>query len=168
MRQLSRTLFPVPEPITADFHRLPNGELRRGSLVVAQHCDARCDIYTPIESQRSSCPYVMAVCSGPHNHPDPVASKTPRPMRALFNNMLHDLDWQLADATPRRLMLNGSFMQRLKAELRWDDKRLPTLAHLHPSLGNHDHVAYLINCLRKAEYPDGTGFEGQSALADGK
>ncbi|KZV86821.1 hypothetical protein EXIGLDRAFT_774231 [Exidia glandulosa HHB12029] len=152
------------QAICSDFHRFPDGSLRRGTLSVARGCASKCSVYVPVAAQRSACPFVLVVCSGPHNHPDPAPTKTPPAIRGLFESMLRDLDWQLADATPRRLMLNGAFLGRLRSALGWTDKRMPTLAHLHPSLGNYDHVAYLINCLRKQEYPNGTGLDAAREL----
>ncbi|EJD45935.1 hypothetical protein AURDEDRAFT_164998 [Auricularia subglabra TFB-10046 SS5] len=150
----------------SDIHRFPDGRLAHGELVVAQDCPARCDVFIPVREQLSACPRVAVLCTGSHNHPDPARTKTPQPICTLFGDMLTLLDWQVADITPRRLVLNGAFMERLKMNLAWSDKRLPSLADLHESLRNLDHLAYLMNTVRRSLYPDGTGFQAARALLD--
>jgi hypothetical protein len=74
--------------------------------------------------------------------------------------LLLDLDWKLADATPRKLMLDSGFISGLRRSLGWTKPFDPPLAALHPSLGNLDHIRRYIDGLRKVLFPDGTGFEG--------
>jgi hypothetical protein len=73
---------------------------------------------------------------------------------------LLDLDWKLADATPRKLMIDSGFMAGLRRALGWNKPFDPPLAALHPSLGNLDHVRRYIDELRGVLFPSGTGFEG--------
>lgn len=70
------------------------------------------------------------------------------------------MGWHLADATPRRMVLDSGFMYGLCRALGWTAERTPTLSDLHPSLANLDHVRRLINMLRLEKYPHGTGFDG--------
>jgi len=88
--------------------------------------------------------------------------KTPRSLLSLFETLLLSLDWQLADATPRKLLIDSGFMRGLKEYLEWpaDASCDPTLVHLHPSFANMDHTRRYITELRRKEYPLGTGFEG--------
>ncbi|EJD45215.1 hypothetical protein AURDEDRAFT_165761 [Auricularia subglabra TFB-10046 SS5] len=130
----------------SDIHRFPDGRLAHGELVVAQDCPARCDVFIPVREQLSVCPRVAVLCTGSHNHPNPARTKTPQSIRTLFSDMLTSLDWQM--------------------NLAWSDKRLPSLADLHESLGNLDHLAYLMNTVRRSLYPDGTGFQAARALLD--
>lgn len=74
--------------------------------------------------------------------------------------MLRPLEWQLADATPRRILLDNTFVYGLRKVLGWTEFCDPGLGDLHPSLVNYDHAARLINKLRFEEYPEGTGLEG--------
>ncbi|KAH7917286.1 hypothetical protein BV22DRAFT_1108596 [Leucogyrophana mollusca] len=84
----------------------------------------------------------------------------------IFRKLLLALDWKLADATPRCLMLDTSFILGLRCCLKWNSKRDPLLSDLHPSLSNLDHVRRLINALRSERFPAGTGFEGALHLAE--
>ncbi|KAJ6478012.1 hypothetical protein DFH09DRAFT_1108430 [Mycena vulgaris] len=54
-------------------------------------------------------------------------------------SLLLDLDWKLADATPRKLMIDSGFMSSFRRALGWKKPFDPPLAALHPSLGNLDH-----------------------------
>ncbi|EJD37548.1 hypothetical protein AURDEDRAFT_173406 [Auricularia subglabra TFB-10046 SS5] len=71
---------------------------------------------------------------------------------------LRSLESQLASTTVRRLLLNQRFVQQLRDALGWQNSRHPTLTDLHPSLGNNDHAAYLIDEVRKVLFPNGTDF----------
>jgi len=80
----------------------------------------------------------------------------------IFFSLLIRLDWSLALATPRRIVLDAAFISGLRSVLGWEEVIDPTLSDLHPSLGNFDHTKRLINVLRSEKYPHGTGFEGMS------
>jgi hypothetical protein len=71
------------------------------------------------------------------------------------------MGWQLADATPRKLVLNSGFMHSLRKYLQWSTEQDPALSDLHPSLGNFDRVARIISQLREKYFPHGTGLQGQ-------
>jgi len=58
--------------------------------------------------------------------------------------------------------MDHGFMTSLRKQLTWTAERDPTLSDLHPSLGNLDHVARLIDIQRNIHFPNGTGFEGTS------
>ena len=103
---------------------------------------------------------MLLVCRNPHSHTDPLPSKTPQAIINIFNSLLQKLDWKLADATPRRILLDSAFMTGLRQVLGWMGLQDPTLADLHPSLGNADHAARLINNVRHQYYPHGTGLTG--------
>ncbi|KIJ32609.1 hypothetical protein M422DRAFT_265496 [Sphaerobolus stellatus SS14] len=75
-----------------------------------------------------------------------------------------DLDWQLADLTPRKLILDAGFISDLRHILGWTSIRDPVLADLHPSFGNLDHTGQFINKLRDELFPNGTGLEGESFI----
>ena len=66
--------------------------------------------------------------------------------------------------TPRRIILDTAFMTGLQNVIRWTGNQDPSLSDLHPSLGNGDHAARLINKLQFERFPDGTGFEGHLFL----
>ncbi|KAJ7809872.1 hypothetical protein B0H14DRAFT_2607764, partial [Mycena olivaceomarginata] len=129
----------------------------------AGNCTAKFDIYTP--DDLSDCPFVVVICRNPHTHPPPHPVKTPPPLLEVFRSLLLDLDWKLADATPRKLMLDSGFISGLRRSLGWTKPFDPPLAALHPSLGNLDHIRRYIDGLRKVLFPDGTGFEGAQLLA---
>ncbi|KAJ6452183.1 hypothetical protein C8R47DRAFT_998159 [Mycena vitilis] len=145
------------------WHR-QSSKLARGVLERWRgNCPATFDFYTPYNL--SSCPYVVAVCRHPHSHPLPDPVKTPPPLLEIFRSLLLELDWKLADATPRKLMLDSGFMAGLRRNLGWTKPFDPPLAALHPSFGNLDHVRRYIDELRQVLFPEGTGFEGAQLLA---
>ncbi|KAJ7857577.1 hypothetical protein B0H13DRAFT_1640899 [Mycena leptocephala] len=148
---------------SAYWHR-QSGKLARGVLQREKgNCPATFDIYTPYDL--FDCPRVAIICRNPHSHPNPHPAKTPPALLETFKSLLLDLDWKLADATPRKLMIDSGFMGSLRRALGWNKPFDPPLAALHPSLGNLDHVRRYIDELRHVLFPKGTGFEGAQLLA---
>ncbi|KAF8531481.1 hypothetical protein JB92DRAFT_2691415 [Gautieria morchelliformis] len=131
-----------------------NGSLERGILMPCEPCPTRFDMYVPNDLEAT--PYIVLVS----RHPDPKPTRAPLTILGKFQNMVRDLGWHLADATPRRLALNSTFMASLHQELDWAHPHDPALSHLHPSLGNSDHVGRIIQDLRLELYPGGTGIKG--------
>jgi hypothetical protein len=143
----------------AYWHRTSDGKLACGTLLKWDHnCKAKFDIYVP--EDLPACPKVVVICRHPHSHPPPAPVKTPPSLVDLFRSLLVDMDWQLADATPRRIVLHSGFMRGLRTSLGWVSDQSPCLSDLHPSLANLDHVRRLIDVFRLEKYPLGTGFEG--------
>ncbi|KAI0054384.1 hypothetical protein BV25DRAFT_1949705 [Artomyces pyxidatus] len=147
------------------WHRSKDGILMKGELDQATICSAVFDIYIPHEDYRVLCPFVVISCRNPHSHPPPVPTKTPRPILDALFSMLEAMQWRLADATPRKIMLDTGFVLGLRQHLAWNMTRDPSLCDLHPSLGNQDHVTRIIDSLRKVRYPSGTDFAGSVQLA---
>ncbi|KIJ36290.1 hypothetical protein M422DRAFT_261437 [Sphaerobolus stellatus SS14] len=143
--------------LCVDFYRTKDGILKRGQMVQSQPCSAHFEVYYPNDTSMN--PWIVMVCCNPHSHPYPHATRTPRAIEELSNSLLNTLGWKLADATPRKIILDAAFMTGLHKILCWDGLRDPSLSDLHPSLGNFDHTARLINKLRLEQFPDGTGFE---------
>ncbi|KAJ7065891.1 hypothetical protein B0H15DRAFT_807690 [Mycena belliarum] len=144
------------------WHRSSTGKLARGILERWKHnCTATFNIYTPYDLE--DCPFVLIICQNPHSHPPPSPVKTPPPLLEVFRSLLLDLNWKLADATPRKLVVESGFMFGLRRHLGWSRLSDPALSELHPSLGNLDHVRRYINALRTVLYPEGTGLEGLCA-----
>lgn len=149
---------------TAKYHRASDGVLRQGVLRRwAYDCSAGFDVYVPHDLH--TCPQVVLICRHPHSHPPPLPVKTPPILVAVFKSLLCTLDWKLADATPRRIILDSAFISGLRKHLGWTGVRDPVLSDLHPSLGNIDHVRRYINGLRAEHFPDGTGLPGELLLA---
>ncbi|KAF8576274.1 hypothetical protein K439DRAFT_1367727 [Ramaria rubella] len=130
----------------ATWHRDSHGILTRGIMVHTKKCPAVFEFYYPYNL--NSCPYVLLVCQNPHSHVNPKPSKTPQAVLDVFNSLLEDLGWKLADATPRRIILDSAFVNGLRRALGWVELCDPTLGDLHPSLSNTDHAARMINKLR--------------------
>lgn len=101
------------------------------------------------------------MCKNPHSHARPHPVKTPPPIRRTLSDLLIKMDWKLADATPRKIMVDSGFMNGLRDHLEWKLTIEPSLSDLHPSLGNSDHTQRIINELRLKLFPKGTGFEGE-------
>lgn len=146
----------------ATWHRGSDGKLSRGIMGGAGDCPVRFEIYSP--NNLTCCPEILLVVRNGHSHVEPMPSKTPRVHLHIFNNLLEGLDWKLADATPRRILLDSAFIKGLRRVLAWNGVQDPTLADLHPSLGNSDHTARLINNLRDKRFPHGTGLRGPSPV----
>ncbi|KAF8572617.1 hypothetical protein K439DRAFT_1665995 [Ramaria rubella] len=146
------------------WHRNSDGILTRGVMNRTKLCAARFKTYCPYDLDR--CPYFLLVCWNPHLHLDPVPSKTPHTLIHIFNQLLDGLGWKLADATPRCIILDSAFMSGLQKAVGWKGQRDPTLSDLHPSLGNADHAAWLINNLQETYYPYGTGLKGAYHLLE--
>ncbi|KAG2037577.1 hypothetical protein BDR03DRAFT_818601, partial [Suillus americanus] len=91
---------------------------------------------------------------------------TPPLLIYLFRSLLMDMDWELADATPRRILCDSGFMRGLRMALGWTLDRSPTLANLHPSLANLDHVHCLMYKFHCDKYLMGTSFQGAKLLID--
>lgn len=140
------------------WHRGPDGVLVRGEVERTVQCEARFEFYIPREPHK--CDFVLMVCRDPHSHPNPPPSRTPKSILNIFNQLLLRLDWKLADATPRRILLDTAFMTGLRDALGWPGIHDPTLADLHPSLGNHDHAWRYIHKQRSQLFPHGTGIQG--------
>ncbi|KAG2116152.1 hypothetical protein DEU56DRAFT_748432 [Suillus clintonianus] len=156
---------PSEQKQLSHWHRFSDGTLARGTLLKWEHhCTAKFDIYVP--EDLPACPQVVVICHNPHSHPPPAPVKTPPSLVNLFLSLLLDMDWQLADATPRRIVLDSGFMKGLRMALGWVADRSPCLSDIHPSLANLDHVRHLINVFRFEKYPLGTGFEGARLLVD--
>ncbi|KAJ8457091.1 hypothetical protein ONZ45_g18455 [Pleurotus djamor] len=145
------------------WHRDTKGILQRGELQsVAGDCPTKFLIFTPTNLIR--CPRILVICLNPHSHAPPLPYKTPENVMAVFHALLLSLDWQLADATPRKIILNSGFMLGLRQCLRWTSPVDPTLADLHPSLGNLDRIRRCISLLQNDFFPMGTGFEGAKLI----
>lgn len=129
--------------------------LRRWS----HNCPTTFDVYVP--NNLFECPRIVVVSRSPHSHPPPLPVKTPPALVAVLTSLLLSLDWKLADATPRRVVLDSAFIFGLRKHLGWSGLRDPVLSDLHPSLGNLDHVRRCINALRAEYFPEGTGLNGQ-------
>ncbi|KAF8997410.1 hypothetical protein BDQ17DRAFT_1429090 [Cyathus striatus] len=149
------------------WHRDSSGKLRRGTLKKLQNkCLVKYSIYTP--NDLFLCPQIVIISYGVHSHPPPLPVNTPPPIRALFSSMLQKLGWKLADATPRKIMMESAFISSLRKHINWPKDSVvdPPLSALHASLGNLDHVHRLIDTLRRDHYPGGTGFSGVQHLVN--
>ena len=140
------------------WHQAADGILTWGIMEHAIACPTRFEFYYPYNLKTS--PSILMVCRNPHSHSNPTCSKTPDSIVKIFNSLLLQLDWCLADATPRRLLLDSAFMNGPQNALHWSSSHELTLSDLHPSFGNLDHTARLINKLWFMLYPHGMGFPG--------
>ncbi|KAG1801282.1 uncharacterized protein BJ212DRAFT_1286563, partial [Suillus subaureus] len=152
----------------AHWHRQPDGKLKQGTLQKWRHnCSAKYNIFTPHDLH--ACPRILIVCRNPHSHPPPAPVKTPPGLVNVVHGLLALMKWKLADATPRQIFLDTTFVEGLHHALAWDLTscgRDAILQDLHPSLANLDHVQRLITTLQNKKYPSGTGFEGACLLAN--
>ncbi|KAG1869710.1 hypothetical protein C8R48DRAFT_597246 [Suillus tomentosus] len=141
------------------------GMLECGRLLKWEHdCQSKFDIFVPVNLV--AVPRIAIVCCNPHSHPPSAPIKTPPPLVDLFRSLLMNMDWELADATPGHILCNSGFMRGLRTALGWTLDHSPTLANLHPSLANLDHVHRLMYKFHHDKYPMGTSFQGAKLLVD--
>ncbi|KLO19044.1 hypothetical protein SCHPADRAFT_818851 [Schizopora paradoxa] len=147
-----------------NWHRLGD-QLVRGELHRSIECPAHFYFYYAKSAEdREQFPFYLLVCQNPHSHPPPPPTTTPRDILRPFISILKSLSWRLADATPRRLLLDHGFMSSLRSLVGWTKAQDPFLSNLHPSLGNHSHVNRIILELREEMFPHGTGLESLIAM----
>lgn len=121
-------------------------------------CRSTFRCFEPIEEYREACPRVLVVCRHEHAHPIPLPTKTPPSIRAEIFSILHILDQDLPDITPRRLLRHAVTFAYLQNRL--PNIPQPTLADLHVSLANREHIkAYILQAQARC-FPDGTGWKG--------
>ncbi|KIJ27110.1 hypothetical protein M422DRAFT_271724 [Sphaerobolus stellatus SS14] len=150
--------------LCVNFYRTKEGILKRGQLIDSGPCSAHFEVYYPNDNATNT--WIVMICHNPHLHSDPQATQTPKPIKDIFMTLLDTLEWRLADTAPRKIILDSAFMIGLRKALNWNGLQDPSLSDLHPSLGNVDHVACLINKLRLDRFPNGTGFEGILAMVE--
>jgi hypothetical protein len=73
-----------------------------------KNCPASFDIYTPYDL--NTCPRIFIICKNAHSHPRPFPVKTPPPLLNIFTSLLMNLGWKIAEATPRKIMVDSGFM----------------------------------------------------------
>lgn len=84
--------------------------------------------------------------------------KTPPPIRAEVFELLETLDQDLPDITPRRFIRHPVVFAYLRKRL--PALMHPTLADLHISLANREHLKAFISQVQLQYYPHGTGWKG--------
>ncbi|KAG8934916.1 hypothetical protein FRC01_012965, partial [Tulasnella sp. 417] len=140
-----------------------DGSLAPGCMIRPKPtCMSKLDTFIPLDLHRF--PYVVIVTSGAHNHPPPHPTKTPIIFVDFLRSLILEEGWKIADATPRRLITDGAFVARLRHILGWTATANPSLADLHPSLANLDHVSWLIKEIQRIHFPDGTDWAGAQRL----
>ncbi|KAJ6606289.1 hypothetical protein DFH09DRAFT_1299558 [Mycena vulgaris] len=121
-------------------------------------CSVVYQMWVPLETYRSQCPYILVTSKGAHQHAIPLPEKTPRPVRAQILKLLKNLCEDLPDMTPRRF-LRHSVVKAFLYE-RFPDHQCPTLSTLHCSLTNKSHIGSYISRAKKEHFPQGTDWEG--------
>ncbi|KZP03707.1 hypothetical protein FIBSPDRAFT_768547 [Athelia psychrophila] len=138
-------------------HRDSGGRLVLASLTHLS-CKSTFRCFEPLEPYRRACPRVLVVCQGAHTHPIPLPIKTPPAIRAEVIELLETLDQDLPDITPRRFIRHPVVFAYLRKHL--PTLTHPTLADLHISLANREHLKAFINQVQLQRYPHETGWKG--------
>lgn len=141
----------------ANEHRDSGGRLVLASLTHLS-CKSTFRCFEPLEPYRRACPRVLVVCQGAHTHPIPLPIKTPPAIRAEVIELLETLDQDLPDITPRRFIRHPVVFAYLRKHL--PTLTHPTLADLHISLANREHLKAFINQVQLQRYPHETGWKG--------
>lgn len=139
---------------------LTGTELTLGTMV-RTGCSCKFRVYEPFPEYRARCPKVLVVCKGQHTHPIPLPTKTPAKVRHQLGRLLLDLDYDLPDLTPRRLLRHPALQAFLRSSL--PDVPNPILGDLHTSLANKDHIRAYITDAKNEGFPAGTGWSGMHA-----
>lgn len=121
-------------------------------------CQAKFKVYEPLPEYRTKCPWALVVCSGTHTHPIPIPSKTPPLFQREICTILHSIQSDIPDLTPRQFLQHPMLNAYLKHQLPGINN--PMLLDLHPSLANCDHLRWYIDSIKEKLYPQGTGWEG--------
>ncbi|KIJ07136.1 hypothetical protein PAXINDRAFT_90891 [Paxillus involutus ATCC 200175] len=138
-------------------HRNANGELVLAPMK-RLYCQCLFRVYQPFEEYRTTCPRILVVCSKPHNHPVPLPAKTPTSIWSDLFRILEEMDHDLPDMTPCRFLRHPTVLTFLRRQS--PDSPHPTLANLHVSLANRDHLWSYITQVQKLKFPFGTGWQG--------
>lgn len=123
-----------------------------------QRCRCKFRVFEPLPEYRESCPRILVVCHGEHQHPIPLPSKTPPAIRSEIFSLLEAVEQDLPDLTPRRLIRHPATIAFLRQRL--PHIHNPTLSDLHPSLANRDHIRTYILKAQEDIFPAGTGWKG--------
>ncbi|KAF9243075.1 hypothetical protein BU15DRAFT_86510 [Melanogaster broomeanus] len=142
-------------------HRNTEGQLEWAPMTRLT-CHSLFRVYQPLEEHRKTCPKVLIVCSGQHTHPIPLPTKTPPTIRSEIFSILHDMDYDLPDMTPRRFLRHPSVLRYVEHQL--SNCRSPSLTDIHISLANRDHLRSYITQVQKSSFPFGTGWQGMLHL----
>ncbi|KAK0471633.1 hypothetical protein IW261DRAFT_1571923 [Armillaria novae-zelandiae] len=121
-------------------------------------CSSRFTVVRPEDGYWEECPKILLICHSPHTHPIPLPTTTPVQIKAEIKALIRSLEHELADMTPRRFCRHPAVINRVKELCPAVEE--PTVAHLHPSLANLDHIASYIHNEVKAALPHGTGWDG--------
>ncbi|KAF7328552.1 hypothetical protein MVEN_02542900 [Mycena venus] len=121
-------------------------------------CTSKFRVYEPLEAYRTACPFILVVTTGDHFHPVPLPTKTPPHVRTTLMNLLKELDNDLPDLTPRRLLHHPIIKAFLSKK--FPSLLNPTLADWHVSLANCAHSKAYIKQVHELHYPFGTGWAG--------
>ncbi|KAK0217201.1 hypothetical protein IW262DRAFT_1276467 [Armillaria fumosa] len=121
-------------------------------------CSSRFTVVRPEDGYWEECPKILLLCHSPHTHPIPLPTTTPVQIKAEIKALIRSLEHELADMTPWRFCRHPAVINRVKELCPAVEE--PTVAHLHPSLANLNHIASYIHTEVKAALPHGTGWEG--------
>ncbi|KAJ7276956.1 hypothetical protein C8J57DRAFT_1584425 [Mycena rebaudengoi] len=142
-------------------HRDEDGDLLQLQMIHLK-CKVVFKIYEPLEEYRTQCPYVLVVVKGVHKHPIPLPVKTPPAVKTEIGELLSQFQEDLPDLTPRRFLRHPL----VKAHLARKFPGLPNpmMSDVHISLSNRAHLKCFIDDIRKATFPNGTGWKGVELL----
>lgn len=144
--------------LSACEHRTMDGELDLAEMVRLQ-CQSTFRCYEPLEAHRAACPRMLIVCRYEHTHPIPLPTKTPPTVRQQVFSLLYSIEEDLPDLTSRRFLRHS--VTRAYLHDRFPTTPSPSLADLHISLANREHVNTYILQVQNRCFPLGTGWKGE-------
>ncbi|KAK0499230.1 hypothetical protein EDD18DRAFT_1103649 [Armillaria luteobubalina] len=123
-------------------------------------------VIRPEDGYWKECPKILLICHSPHTHPIPLLTTTPVQIKAEIKALIRSLEHELADMTPWRFCRHPAVINWVKELCPAVEE--PTVAHLHPSLANLNHIASYIHTEVKAALPHGTGWDDTSGMRSTK
>ncbi|KAJ3713589.1 hypothetical protein C8R42DRAFT_684404 [Lentinula raphanica] len=148
-------------PVCPFNHRDASGILKQPK-VERIGCSCVFREYEPVLEFRDSCPYILVTSKGPHSHPIPLPEKTPYAIKNDVYQLVHRLDVDMADITPRQFLRHPIVKTYLAS--RFPLLRNPMLSDLHVSLSNRSHLRVYIETVKKDCFPYGTSWKGLEYL----
>lgn len=159
LHRANLSLDDIAHPHTPSSTAPTGGELALGAMV-RMGCSCKFRVYEPFPEYRELCAKVLVICNGQHAHPIPLPTKTPAKICSQLATLLLDLDHDLPNLTPRRLLRHPVLQAFLCTSL---PSHNPILSDLHTSLANKDHIRAFITEAKNDGFPAGTGWSGMCA-----
>ena len=145
--------------LTACDHCIGDGQLTQPKMLHLP-CMTKFCIFEPHEDYWRTCPYILITVSGEHPHPILLPHKTPPTIHAEIFCLLENIDKDLPDLTPHRILWHP-IVKAYLCQCFPSAHQIPMLGDVHTSLSNQAHLGSYIDKAKAIHFPDSTGWEGE-------